>query len=419
MGNPPWISYRYLDPDYQKVVRNLTVRVHRLLTGRGHLITHMEVGTLFLIRAADLYLKEGGTIGFVLPRSVISADQHDEFRRGTFRLSRHSHLSLVWQKLWDCEKVTPLFNVPACVLWGKKVKAATGRPSLIGEVFRGDLPRKNASLHEAEENLTVTSVTFALHQRGRRTYWAPGAGRVTTTASFYKKRFFQGATIVPRTFWFVQIKPSPLGLNPQAPPFVTDPRAIKEAKRPYNDVQFSGQVEAQFLYATLLSTDILPFGHLPFRMVVLPIEPQGNKYKLLDTTEARKQGFSHLARWLGEVERAWKEKAGPKAAKVTALEWLDYRQKLTNQNPNFEYLVIYNSSGTIPASTVIRNYPVNFDINGHLIVAKGFILECVTFFLATANPGEAFYLNSILNAPEVNNLIKSMQERTLGATAYS
>ncbi|MEM4721915.1 MAG: N-6 DNA methylase, partial [Candidatus Methanomethylicaceae archaeon] len=120
MGNPPWISFRYLDSDYQGVVRPLTVSFYRLLTGQGHLITHMEVGTLFLLRAADLYLKEGGTIGFILPHSITRADQHDELRRGTFRLSRHSHLSLVWQELWDCEKVTPLFNVPACVLWAVK-----------------------------------------------------------------------------------------------------------------------------------------------------------------------------------------------------------------------------------------------------------------------------------------------------------
>jgi len=99
LGNPPWISYRYLDRDYQNEVHGLITRIHRLLTGRGHLITHMEVGTLFLVRAADLYLKEGGTIGFVLPRAVMTADQHDELRRGTFRLSRDSHLRLIWQEL--------------------------------------------------------------------------------------------------------------------------------------------------------------------------------------------------------------------------------------------------------------------------------------------------------------------------------
>jgi hypothetical protein len=53
MGNPPWISLRYLEPDYQKFLRG-QFKDYRLLTGRGHLITHTEVAALFLVRTADL-----------------------------------------------------------------------------------------------------------------------------------------------------------------------------------------------------------------------------------------------------------------------------------------------------------------------------------------------------------------------------
>jgi hypothetical protein len=358
-------------------------------------------------------LKEGGTIAFVLPRSLFTADQHDELRRGSFRFTENKMFHLLWTEAWDCDQVEPLFNVPSCVLWGEKVKAVSGKQFFPGEILAGPLPRKNASLLEAETHLAITPATFSLHQHGRRTYWAPGEGTVTKTASFYKKKFFQGATIVPRTFWFVRVKPSSLGLNPNQPPLETDPRAIKDAKKPYHDVYFSGQVEGRFLYATLLSTDLLPFGHFPFRLVVLPLEPQEKKYRLLDTAEARTLGFSYLARWLEKVGEEWGKKGGPKAKELTALDWLDYRKKLTVQNPKAEYLVIYNSSGTIPTASVVKNDIVKPIIGSAEITAKGFLVDHVTYSFETLNQKEAYYLISILNAPETNELIKSMQARGL------
>lgn len=412
LGNPPWISFRYLDREYQKEVRGL-IRTHRLLTGRGHLITHMEVGTLFLVRAADLYLKEGGTIGFVLPRAVMTADQHDELRRGTFRLSRDSNLRLTWQELWDCEQVAPLFNVPCCVLWAQKIKPVSDQRPLLGEVLAGELPRKNASLIESEAKLTVTPANFSLHRHGHRTFWAPWPATVKKGPSYYRDKFYQGATIVPRSFWFVQVKPSPLGFNPEAPPLVTDPRALKEAKKPYQDVCLSGQVERRFLYATLLSTDLLPFGHLPFRLVVLPIEPHAGRYLLLDAAEARKQGFSYLARWLEKVEQEWARRRGAKAKGTTALEWLDYRKKLTSQSSQLNYYVTYITSGTILTASLVINNNISFLNNGQEVHVSGFISDCVTYFYETNSVREAYYLVSLLNAPSIDRKIKPMQARGL------
>ncbi|MBW1954042.1 MAG: N-6 DNA methylase, partial [Deltaproteobacteria bacterium] len=413
LGNPPWISFRYLDREYQKEVRGLITRTHHLLTGRGHLITHMEVGTLFLVRAADLYLKEGGTIGFVLPRAVMSADQHDELRRGTFRLSRDTHLRLTWQELWDCEQVSPLFNVPCCVLWAQKIKAVSDQRPLPGEVLAGELPRKNASLIESEAKLTVTPADFSLHRRGRRTFWAPWPATVKKGPSYYRDRFYQGATIVPRSFWFVQVKPSPLGFNPEAPPLVTDPRALKEAKKPYRDVCFSGQVERRFLYATLLSTDLLPFGHLPFRLVVLPLVPHEGRYRLLDAEQSRQKGFSYLSRWLITAEEEWNKRRGSKAGEMDIYERIDRFHGLTGQNPNAENLVIYNALGSDISASLIKPFQYIFSINDQKIQTTGVIIDYKLYFFETDNNKEAEYITSILNSKLVNYLIKPMQPRGL------
>jgi hypothetical protein len=82
VGNPPWLAYRYIaNPEYQDMVKGLIKGLYGLVKDE-HLMTHMEMATLFFVRSIDLYLKDGGMIGFVMPRSIFSADQHHAFRKG-------------------------------------------------------------------------------------------------------------------------------------------------------------------------------------------------------------------------------------------------------------------------------------------------------------------------------------------------
>jgi methylase of polypeptide subunit release factors len=250
MGNPPWIAFRYMEPAYQTFLKRQIINDYKLLTGRGELITHLEVATLFLLRTADLYLKTGGAIAFVLPRSLFSADQHDGLRKCVFRLSEDTMRKLFWHEVWDCEGVTPLFNVPCCVLIAEKDKIVSrpqgGASTIPGQILIGKLERKNSSLAEAEKALAVENVEFSLHKRGKRSFWAIDKDKGVSGASFYKIGFSQGATIVPRSFWFVQVKPSPLGFNPDLPPLETADRAREEAKDAYKSVFFKDTVESRF-----------------------------------------------------------------------------------------------------------------------------------------------------------------------------
>lgn len=405
MGNPPWIAFRNLEPAYQDFVKRQVAREYCLLSGRGHLITHLEVAALFLVRAADLYLKEGGSVALVMPRSVCTAEQHDGLRRNEFRFPEDSLTRLSWTGLWDCDRVAPLFKVPTCVLWAKKTGAVEAIRSFPGEVLSGKLPRKNASLVEAEANLTSEPVQFSLSQRGRHSFWESGEGSTTTKSSWYKRKFFQGATIVPRSFWFVRVKSSRLGFNPECPPIETDPRAIKEAKKPYRDVRFEGQVESRFLYATLLSTDLLPFGHLDYRLVVLPILPQGRNYRLISASQAIQGGYVHLAKWLEKGEEQWEGRRAEKAKLMSIYERLDRYHGLIRQNATTRYRVIYNKSGTFLTSAVIQSQKID--------LANGFLVDHVLFYLETSTLNEADYLSAILNASIIDKLIKPMQSRGL------
>ena len=413
IGNPPWIAFRFMEPEYQKFLKRQITLEYKLLTGRGELITQMEVGTLFFIRAADLYLKSSGTIAFVLPRGIFSADQHHGLRQRAFKFSEDDMQSLFWHQLWDCENVSPFFNVPACVLIAQKDEFASLKYPVAGQILSGKLERKNASLGEAEKRLTVKDVKFWLHTQDKRSFWAMKAAVVEYTASYYKKRFLLGATIFPRSFWYVQMKPSPLGFNPDLPLLETADRARQEAKDAYKSVFFRDTVESRFIYATLLSTDLLPFGHLVYRLTVLPIEPVESHYRLIDANKARQRGFLHLARWLEKAEEEWKRRRGAKAQEMTVYERLDRFHGLTTQNPQGKYRVIYNTSGTFLTAAAVKSEPIDFEVGGQKIAAGGFLVDYKTYYLETSNSNEASYLSAVLNAPTVDAWIKPMQSRGL------
>jgi hypothetical protein len=401
IGNPPWLSYRYVEqPDYQRFLKEQITKTYRLLSGKAELITHMELGTLFLLRAADLYLKEGGTIAFVLPRSIFSADQHDALRQGTFK-----GVHLTWSELWDLEGVKPLFNVPSCVLFGRKTSPLSPFGEVRGEVLSGRLPRRNASLLEAEAALKVEEVQFFLNRRGKRSFWGTAEG-VHGIVSPYKKRFFQGATIVPRTFWFVEIAPSPLGFDPNLPPLVTSQRAQEQAKDAYRGLVFKGSVESRFLYATLLSTDLLPFGHLGYRLVVLPIEPEGDHYRLLTADQARQRGYIWLAEWLEKAQQEWQVRRGAKAERMNIYDRLDRFHGLTRQNPQAPYRVIYPDINRIMLATVVHtDKPICLRIEEQEIRVSGYVTDCKNYSYETNDEEEAYFICSILNSSVVDRLL--------------
>jgi hypothetical protein len=408
VGNPPWLSFRFVEKgEYQDFLKRLIVKDFGLLEGAGHLITHLELGTLFFARCATLYLKRSGKIGFVLPRSIFAADQHDRFRRS------YGMHNATLTAVWDLENVSPLFNVPAAVAFGDVISHSS--KTLPGEILSGQLKRKNASLEEAKEDLKAETTEFHVVQQGKRTFLSTTRKKISAQRSFYQPHFKEGATIVPRNFWFVRFNVIPrLGMDVSHPVVATDPRAEAEAKPPYKGVRFDAPIEADFLYATLLSTDLLPFGHLDFRPVVLPLLEDAQGYRILDRDQARTKAFFMLGEWLKRAQDIWAEQRREKAKRANVLSWLNYRNKLTDQDPKAKYVVIYPKSATSLCAAIVRSKPKAFQVTPyHRVAPRGFVADYVTYYLETSDVEEARYLTAVLNSPAIDTLIKPMQARGL------
>ena len=409
VGNPPWLSYRYVDqPDYKRFLHDQITK-HYQLVHRAELITHLELATLFLVRSADLYLKADGRIGFVLPKSIFSADQHDALRRGQVK-----RVALVPTELWDLEHVSPLFNISAAVYVGQKLKAkpAKAAETVPGEVLNGELPVRNAPLEGAEKALHFQAAPFHLSVMGSRSYWST-ADAVKVAESPYKRRFAQGATIVPRAFWVVDLKTSEYGFDADVPPLISAQTAQDLAKPAYEGCVIEGNVESRFIYGTLLSANMLPFGCTRLQPVVLPlIVNRWGDYRLRDADAARQEGFVHLADWLDKVQAEWRKRGGAKARKTTAMQWLDYRKKLTCQDPKARFKVAYGTSGTHVCACVIDSKAIQKSAQAGL-KPQGFVCDYKTYFCNLSEEQEAHYVATVLNAPVVNLALKPAQSKGL------
>jgi SAM-dependent methyltransferase len=395
-SNPPWIAMRYIEnEEYQEFLKDQVFKYELLGRDQIHLFTQMETATLFYCMCADLYLRDQGIIAFVMPRSVLTGAIHHE----SFKQLKKPRMKLI--RIHDLEDVSPLFNVPSCVLIS--IKGESTSYPVLSRKYRGELPEKNIKAAEALKHFTISEdmykpPTTPMHR------------------SYYYKYIKAGASIYPRCFFFIDFVVHPtLGIDIQKPRCKTSEAIAKKAKEPWKNISIEDRVEKEFIYATVIGEDLLPFG-CTFRPVVLPIEPSANGYRLLNVNDLRRSGHALMANWLEKAQEFWKRRRTRKAEErfPTILDRLDYNGLLSSQNPSKRYVLLYNASGTNLVSCIVdRKALPGFEIFKARITPKGFIAEWKTYFYETDDETEAHYLCAVLNSDVVNEKIKPLQTRGL------
>lgn len=402
IGNPPWLSYRYIaDPEYQQEIKRRAVDDYGIAPKSQKLFTQMELATVFLAHSMATFARSGARLGFVMPRSVLSADQHQKLIRGEysapFQLTGY----------WDLRGVAPLFNVPACVLFARHRPAPHGSPKdrLPVVIWSGEPPRRGANWDEARACLHQRAGKGRVIYLGGRCALSTEAG-VTSPAkpSKYQQAFRQGATIVPRSLYFVRV--TDLSGATEADRLYwaeTDPEQAEDAKPPYQEVQMSGLIEGRFLFSTVIAKHLLPFLVLPPATVILPVEASSGVLSIRDADYLRKEGHRDAGKWFAQAEKIWQEKRARKASRQTLYEWLDYQGKLTAQVLSQRHLVLYNAAGTNVSAACFdrRTHPLSL------------IVEHKVYWAAFSDPAEARYVTAILNSSVANQAIKPFQSTGL------
>jgi SAM-dependent methyltransferase len=263
VGNPPWLSYRYMERATQQRFREECER--RGLWAGGKVATHQDLSGFFFVRCVELYMKPTGLIAFVMPYAAMSRKQFEGFRSGVYATRKgekvqKSFATAQFTEAWAfSDDVQPLFPVPSCVLFGR---TGGGRGAVLPDTVLaacGTLPRRDASPEEADVALSW-----------REAPWPTMADE--ESASVYREAFHQGATIVPRMLCVVVPAPAGrLGENLAAP--VVESRRTSQEKPPWKQLPgLRGNVEREFLRPLYLGESIAPFRLLE---PVLAVDPLG------------------------------------------------------------------------------------------------------------------------------------------------
>ncbi len=380
VGNPPWLAYRYVkDKTYKSRVKDLTLKLGLLEKGDVKLFTQMDTSTLFFVYCEKEFLKPDGTMAFVLPKTtVLPSKQHLNFQ------------SLGVTEVHDFSEVSPLFNVRSVlILRNNKNHMTEDIPSFV---YSGKLTFKNMPWDSAKKHLDVTEDKLNFLSAEKK-------------SEYYYPRFLQGATIVPRCFWFIE-PDKDAAEHEVTPYFKTSEEAYKDSK-PAWEQKIDGRLEKQFLYETILAKDIVPFAILGTDLLFLPIQKRTDSISMADYPVLLDLGCENAARWFKKVETLWEKHR--QSTDRSLIQWLNYNQKLINQNVDAEMVLLYNTSGTnLTASLYFpgkkRNLPYR---------PKGFIADAKTYYYYPASIEEGYYLAAVLNSDIVNEAIKEYQPQGL------
>ena len=384
IGNPPWLSYRFMSQQMKKRFKAECQR--RGIWEGGKVATHQDLSAYFFARCVELYLNQSGKIAFILPYASLSREQFDGFRAGWFGRDRGKKgqevmAAVRFTEAWAFDdKVQELFPLPSSVWFARRTSPDTVGPlPATVAAARGTLPRRDATPAEAQS---------ALHWR--EAPWPPQ--RTYAELSPYNEAFHNGATIFPRLLFTVEpVRTGMLGGDQSAP--IVESRRTNQENEPWNRVSsIRGTVESKFLRPVLLGESIAPYRLLNPVEAVIPWDTASQR--LLDAQRAQQLGYVHLDAWLQKAESLWQEH---RRSELSLSEQLDYYGKLSAQFPPSEIRVVYVKSGSLPAAVIVEE--------------RDAIVENTLYWGRVATRSEALFLVAIFNSETARRRVVDRQSK--------
>lgn len=374
IGNPPWLTYKDLYiKDYQIKVRELSGRLG--IKPSSQYITHIELAAVFFYAIPLKFLKKAGKIFFVMPKSVLNGDHCDKFRAFSF-----FNKDL---EIWDFPKQY-FFNVNHICL--KAAFVGKDNNYSIHEKYPIKSKIFNSKLELQEETIYTS---LKIEENGAKLILPYKELKLLnkTRDSPYKNKFFQGATLVPRSLVFFKIEEK----RDRTIIITSDLDVLSRVKKKWEYRFQKKEIEREFQFKTFLNKDLIPFFIKDKKNVFLPVNED------FDYDVQFLKDYPKASRFYKEINSFYKENKKGTSSINTLFANLNYWNKLKKQLNNKSYIIVYNASGSNLKATVINNEK------------QRVIIGSENYYYSTNSQNEAYYLSAILNSPVLSKNIKMIK----------
>ena len=390
IGNPPWLNYR----NTSNILRDALVQQSRNnydIWAGGRYAANQDVAGLFFARSVDLYLREGGKIGMVMPHSALQAGQYSRWRSGNWHATHNGHTVAVnfGIKLpWDLEQLAPndFFPIPSSVIFGERLSVADmGTP----------LPRNVERWLGATGTDEVSREIVSLFDSS------------SAAISPYTNYSFKGSTIIPRCLFFVEeIENTALIKAPRS--ITVNPRRGSQDNSPWKDLNLAlitgKTLGEEHAFDVHLGETIVPYVALAPLKALLPMK-QGDSDLPIDEdgiggANIYRMEWRMRVRW-GIINALWEENKSPNN-KLNLMGRLDYYRDLSSQlswqqsHEQRPFRIVYSAAGRATAAIIHDDKA---------------IIESKLFWVTCRNMQEARYLVAIINSDTMYEAVQPLMTR--------
>ncbi len=394
IGNPPWLNYNSTVGTLRRALEGLSKSQYGIWVG-GKNAANQDVAGLFFARCVDLYLKDGGLIGMVMPHSALQTGHYSKWRTGKWLSSFDSVLvDFDWKTAWDLEQLEPntFFPVPASVVFARRMGASAGTKAL-GTPLAGEVERwlgKAGASGVRRERVAITDTSVI-------------------GGSPYDGYCRRGGDVFPRSLFLVEETENPAIVR-AGQTVTVNPRRGSQDKKPWRDLDLTAitqqTVEASHLFDVHLGETLAPYVTLNPLKALLPLK----RTDPLMAISADAAGVGGIR--LGGLERRMRERWRTVSGlweqnkstnnRLDLLGQLDYYGKLSAQlewrrEPGGRPVrVVYNQSGAPTAA---------------LLEDGAAIVDHLLYWVACKDAQEAHYLLAIINSQVLYDAVVSLMPK--------
>ncbi len=378
VSNTPWMALSEVKNNpYKNSLSDKAEAYDIKPTGSSFL--HTELATVFLIHSIDSFLKDGAVFGCILPHSVLKGNQHDKFR------SKHSFSSSLsfavsYDEIWELPVDT--FPNRAITLFGRK-NSNTNK----------EINGRKYSTPDTYEIATVYEVNGA----GRNIWSFDPSGYMALSPNYL---FHQGADILPRPFFYFDLKESGSNYIVSALDLNTSDYGYFLKAGKVNYKPSSAIIPKLFFRKTLVSNVVHPFiiSHYPLAFIPIKRDPITGKQHVLSKAE-----FTALptpVRSLASTLRKDLQKVLGTTDDLFSKQRLDKMNKFSGQCfKKGKYIVVYGAGGANVAAAWLL-----IDEN-----TSDLVIDQTLYYQEVSSKDEALFVTGLLNSEVLSEAITSYQ----------